>query len=235
MIERGHNSPPPFEAHSLNIEDLVAEAQNWLDGEPIATQAQADDLGRLMDALRKARGAADKDRKVEKQQFDEGAKAIQAKWTPLLERCDMAVIVAKRALTPFLEAQETANKAAAATARAEADRKAEEARQAAVAARSDDLAAQEAVEAQLKAAAIAERDANRADKAKASVAGGARSVGLVTKWFPVMNNPGDALRYYSTCQPAALKAWLLEQATKDVAGGARVIPGFTVDSRKEAR
>lgn len=234
MSAIGHNAPPPFEGYSLHIEDLFEAAQQFLDGEPIQTQDQADEIGRLLDALRQSKRGADEQRAIEKRPHDEAAKAVQSKWKPLLDKCDFAVTTAKRALEPFLAAQEAEKRAAAAAARAEAERLAQEARDAAANARADDLAAQAAVEAQRKAAAAADRQATKADKSRAHVAGGAKAIGLRSHWSPVITDRRAALNHYARTQPEALEAWLIEQAGKDVASGSRVIPGFDVVEERRA-
>ena len=44
----------PYEAIKAHIDDLYGEAKNWLDGAPIATAAQADEVARLLDLMRQA-------------------------------------------------------------------------------------------------------------------------------------------------------------------------------------
>ena len=74
----GHNLPPktPFEAAGERIETLHVEANNWLDGDAIANQGQADTVAELLDDARKARKEADAARKVENKPFDVG-KALE--------------------------------------------------------------------------------------------------------------------------------------------------------------
>jgi hypothetical protein len=219
MSDIGHNMPPPFEACSMDIEGLYEEAKNWLDGKPIATKAQADELGKLLDMLRQSRKAADELRAIEKRPHDEAAKAVQAKWKPLV---------------PYLEKVEAEQRAAAAALAEEAARKRREAEEAAAKVRADDLEAQAALEAQRKEAANAERAASKADKAKANVAGGARAIGLRSYFHPVITDRREALMHYIKRQPDALEAWLVEQATRDVNAGARSIPGFDIKEERTA-
>jgi hypothetical protein len=234
MSDIGHNMPPPFEACSMDIEGLYEEAKNWLDGKPIATKAQADELGKLLDMLRQSRKAADELRAIEKRPHDEAAKAVQAKWKPLLDKADLATATAKKALVPYLEKVEAEQRAAAAALAEEAARKRREAEEAAAKVRADDLEAQAALEAQRKEAANAERAASKADKAKANVAGGARAIGLRSYFHPVITDRREALMHYIKRQPDALEAWLVEQATRDVNAGARSIPGFDIKEERTA-
>ena len=122
----GHNRPSdPFTLYSESIEDLFDQAKQFLDGEPIETEAQAEDVSRLLSMVRKTSNDADEARKAEKRPHDEAAKAVQLRWKPLLDKLDLAASTAKNALAPFLQAQEDAQRAAAEAARQEAQRQAE--------------------------------------------------------------------------------------------------------------
>ncbi len=237
MSQIGHNNPPeptPVEAHTTHIEDLFSEAKNFLDGAGVKTEADASAVGSLIEQLRTARKAADEQRKVEKAPHDAAGKAVQVAWTPLLAKCDLAVDAAKKALTPYLEAQEAAQRAAAQAARDEADRAARLAQEAIQATPADDLAAREQAEALVKNAARADRDATRADKARPLASTGGRSIGLRTTFVPTMTDPVAALRYYRERHPTPLKMWLQEQAEIDVRAGAREIPGFEITPERKA-
>lgn len=238
----GHNNPPaltPYEAIKMHIETLMETAQGFLDGEPITTQAVADEVGKLLYESRKARAAAEEQRKVEAKPHDDAKKAVQALWTPLTDektgKCALIASTAKRALAPFLAAEQAKKDAAAAEARKLADAAAERARAALRAAEPTDLASRELAEDMLKEADRADRNANRAGKDKAMVAGGARSVSLRSVWTPALIDSVAALKHYRAAQPEALKAWLMDQATRDVASGARAIPGFTISEERVAQ
>ena len=233
----GHNQPPeptPFEAMQTHILDLMETAQGFLDGEPIANQETADLVGRLVDEARTAGKDADKKRAAEKKPHDDAAKAVQAKWKPLIDKCDLVAATAKKALAPWLQKLADEQRAAAEAAR----KAAEEARQAALAAeraaRADDLAAAEAVEQARKEAEQAEKLASRAEKAKAHATGGTRAIGLRSYWTAELVDPVAALKHYKAAQPDLLKAWLLEQAQKDANAGKRAIPGFVIHEDRRA-
>src|SRR3546814_11800322 len=74
LAEIGHNSQAmtPYEAIKLHIDDLFETAQGFLDGDPIATEAQATSVSQLLDDARQARKAAEGQRKLEAKPFDEG-------------------------------------------------------------------------------------------------------------------------------------------------------------------
>ena len=231
---QGHNAPPPFDAFSLHIEELIENAKQFLDGEPIDTQGQADDVGKLLDMIRTAKKDADKERAAEKKPHDDAAKAVQARWKPLLDRCDIAADTAKKALVPWLEHLEAQQRAEAAKAREEAEKARQGALEAERAASAANLEAIERVELARKEAEQAERAANRADKAKAHAKGGSRAIGLRSYWIAELVDPVEALKHYKQTQPELLKAWLLDQAQKDANAGKRAIPGFVINEDRRA-
>ncbi|WP_201829651.1 hypothetical protein [Microvirga zambiensis] len=233
----GHNNPPeptPFERAEAQIIMLFDEAKNWLDGEGIATQAQADDVSKLLDMIRKAKKAADEARVEEKRPHDEAAKEVQEKYKPLLTRCDLAADAAKKALAPFLEKLEAEKRAKAEAARREAEGKARAAQEAIRAAQATDLAAREAAEALIQDAKKAEAVAKRAENDKAHGKGGSRAVTLRTTYRPVLKDAREAARYYWKTRQSELEAFLLTLAEKDVRAGQQDIPGFDIIVEKVA-
>lgn len=231
----GHNAPPdPFDGFSAHIEDLFEQAQQFLDGEPIATEAQAQDVSRLLNMVRKTSTDAENARKAEKKPHDDAAKAVQAKWKPLLDRLDLAASTAKNALAPFLRKQEEAQRAAAQAAMEEARQQAQAAAQAAERVSDTDLAGQSSVRILRENAAALEKTATRLGKQKAHAKGGERAIGLRSVWTPVLTDACAALRHYRERQPEELKEWLLGQAEKDVRAGARSIPGFEINEERKA-
>lgn len=229
------NAPPdPCTLFKEEIDDLLLEARNYLDGEPIANEEQASAVSSLLNRLRRVSNDADDARKVEKKPHDDGAKAVQAKWKPILDKADLAASTAKQALAPWLQQIEEKQRHEAELARQEAERLARIAAEAHARA-SGNLEAAEDAERLLKAAAGAQRDAARADKAKPLATGGERAIGLVNKFTPELTDACEALKHYRAKQPEDLKAWLLDQAAKDVRAGARSIPGFVVNHERVAR
>lgn len=177
-ISRANLPADPFEAFKLDLESLYEEAGNFLDGEPIANQKQADDVSALVNRLRKSIGGADDARKEEKRPHDEAAQAVQDKWIPTINRARLALTTAKNALAAFLSDQEAALRAAAKALQEEANRQAEAAAQAAEQARPDDLARQTTARVLHEQADIARKAAEKADRARPQAKGGERAVGL---------------------------------------------------------
>jgi alanyl-tRNA synthetase len=229
------NAPAdPAVLFAEEIEDLLLEARNYLDGEPISNEQQAEAVSSLLNRLRRVAKDADEARKTEKKPHDEAAKAVQAKWNPLISKAELATSTAKEALAPWLRKLEEENQRAAELARLEAERlawvAAEKHKEA-----SGNLEAAEDAERLLKAAAGAQKHAAKMDKAKAHAKGGERAIGLVDVFTPVLTDSCAALKHYRAAQPEALKEWLLDQARQDVRAGKREIPGFEIHHERNAR
>lgn len=227
----GHNQPPeptPFEAIQVHVADLTETAKGFLDGSGVTTQAEADALAKLMDEGRKATKAADAARAEEKRPHDEAAKAVQAKWKPLMEAGDRIVAICKQALAPYLEAQEAEKRRIAEEARKAAEAKAAELAEAARKASATDLEAQEQVAALEKEAKAAAIQANRAEKDKAHGVGGARAATLRTTYRPVMVDGVAAARWCWENRREECEAFFLSLAVVEVRNGKRALPGFDV-------
>lgn len=227
----GHNAPPsddPLDAFAAHIGDLFEEAKNHLDGEGVQTQGQADAVAKLMDMLRTAAKDADKARVAEKKPHDAAAKAVQARWKPLLERADLAIDTCKKALAPYLNRLADEQRAREEAARREADEKARAAAEAARSAAVDDLAAKEAAQAAEADAKAAEREATKAAQARPHAAGGTRAATLRTYYRPELISANEALRHFVAIRPDDVKAALQRLAEIEVQNGARSIPGFNI-------
>lgn len=227
----GHNMPPEesaFAGFHAHIGDLFDEAKNFLDGDPISTEAMAEAVARLMDDIRKAHKDADKARAEEKKPHDDAGKAVQAKWKPLLERAELAVDTCKKALAPWLKAKAAEQAAAVEKARQEAEAKAKAAAEAMRATTLDDLSGREQAEAMVADAKKAEADAKRAESARPQAAGGARAATLRTTYRPELINASEALKHFVRIRPDDVKAALQHLAEVEVRNGAREIPGFNI-------
>lgn len=234
----GHNNPPPpepiEEAREL-VSLLDVEASNWFDGTPIENQAQADEVARLIDAARKAKQQFDANRKAEKKPHDEAAKAVDAKWKPVIADADRILEIAKAAQTPWLlkldaekRALEEATRKVAEEAAAEARRLAEQSDGSLAAAKARDAAIEEAKRTE----AVAQAAAN--EKAAAKGAGMARAVSLRTIWRSLVEDRRALLNHIAKHDPDALTAFVEDWAAKAVRSGAREIPGVKVYEEKVA-
>lgn len=221
MAEIGHNSPPPFEAWSLHIEELFALANGI--GEAKNDEQEAA-LDALLDDFRKAKRDADKERAAEKKPHDDAAKEVQAKWKPLIDRCDIASKAIKDALTPYRTAKQRAADDAARKAREEAEAAHKAAQEAFKSSDLDERLEAERLASQAKAMQV---QANKIDR---------QSTGLRTYWQAEVTNRKDALLHYIRAQPEAFEALVQSLADKDARNEAtrRNIPGVTFHERKEA-
>lgn len=233
----GGNNPPeptPFDGFSVHVNDLYEEAKNFLDGEAISSEGQAEAVAALLSQLRTAAKDADKARATEKKPYDDAAKAVQARWKPLLDRCDLATDAAKKALVPWLQKLEADQRAAAESARREAEEKANAAAEAARVTAANDIGAREETERLIKDADNAAKVAKQAEKTKAHATGGARAVGLRSYYSPTLIDPVEALKHYRSTRPAELRAFLTRLAETDVNNGSRSIPGFEIIEERRA-
>ena len=231
----GHNNPPssPFELATESVDLVYLEAKNWMDGDPIENQDQADAVSKLLDQLRQVKKGVDEARVTEKKPFDDAAKEVQERYKPLLTKCDNAAAACKITLTPWLEKLDAEKRQKEAEARAEADRLAKEAQAAIDAARGgSDLASVEAREEAIAAAKKADAEANRASKEKAHASGGTRAVGLRTRKFCRMVDRREAARYFWTKHQDRFDALLLEMAEDERKAGQSVIPGFVIEEER---
>lgn len=223
------NTPPDI-AFSTAIDDLYEEAGNWLDGEPLANQQQADAVGLIMTRLRSIRKDADAARKVEKKPHDDAAKAVQEKWLPILSKADRAIEAAQRPLTDWLERQEAERLAQEEATRAEANRLAQEA---AAMARTT-LADAEAHDAAIDAVKAAEKAVGRIAKGKAHVAGDTRAIALRTYHETELSDAPAALRWLRENRPTELREAILALVKAEPLTMRRTIPGITITETRKA-
>lgn len=224
------NSTPDI-AFSMAVDDLYSEAANFVDGQPVETQGQADALAAIITGAKQIRKDADAARKVEKQPHDEAAKAVQAKWVPVLTKVDDVIAAVQKPLTAWLQAQEAERQRIAAEARAEADRLAAEAVAAARTSGSlEDITATRNLQ---DAAVDAAKVAKRAEKAKAHVQGGGRAIGLRTYWDVTMTDGKAAVQWAMRRHADDLRDYLMGLAKRDVAAGNRSIPGFVIHEERK--
>jgi hypothetical protein len=205
MTDIGHNQPPPVDAMGLHVDDLFQLVSDTLAGvDAVKNDEQDAALDGLLDDFRKARKDADEYRAAEKRPHDEAAKAVQAKWKPLLDRCDMATAEIKAKLTPYRNAKIAAREEAIRIARETAEQKQKAAQDALR--QSDDLEARFAAEEQLKQATILTAAANRADRS---------ATGLRSIWVAKITDRRAALNHYLREQPEMFERLIQDLADKD--------------------
>jgi hypothetical protein len=225
----GHNNPPAYLAVFQEIDDLFAEAKNFADGEPIASEDMHDAISRLRDMLHEAGKRADELRVEEKKPHDDAAKAVQERYNPYIQPKKGKVDTAKSALGDLLAAWRTRvlreKQAEAARKSAEAAKAAEEA-QAAIRASAGNLTARVDAEELLAHAKDLERGAKRADKAATT------GTGLRTVWVATLVDEAAGLDWAYNRDPAAFKELVQGMADTAVRFGVRTVPGFKVTEEK---
>lgn len=233
----GHNNPPeptPFEAVKAKINDLYGEAKNWLDGEAIANQEQADSIQKLMRLIQAAEKEADEVRKEEARPHDEAKASIQERYNALIGKTKtvtgitvLAIDACKKALAPWLLKVDEENQRKAAVAH----KVAEAARLAALEAsqKRDSLEGSEQFEQAVKEARRAEDDARKAGNIKATAKGEGRAVTLRDYYRAEVTDYAEFARHVWSAHRSDLTTFLDAEAAKIVGSGARNgIPGVTV-------
>lgn len=234
----GHNNPPepsPFDAIKVRIEDLYDEAKQWLDGEPVTTQEQANALNTLENRIREAAKEAEALRKSEVKPLDDAKAEIQERFNALIGETKtvtgktvMAIAAIKSALKPYLLELDRQQREAAAKARAEA----EEAERAALVAMqtrdAENLAEREDAERLVNEAKTKQAAATTAENAKAHAKGDGRASGLRSVWIAKMANEREAAAWAWTAHRDELIAFVQTLADRDVRAGARHLQGFDI-------
>lgn len=228
------NAPAePAVLFAEEVDDLLLEARNYLDGEPIANEQQAEAVSSLINRLRRVAKDADEARLVEKKPHDEAARAVQAKWTPIITKAELATSTAKEALAPWLREIEAKQQREAEVARQEAERAAQKAAEA-FAASSGNLAAREDAERLIKGARGAEAYANKASKAKAHAKGGERAVGLRSYYVAEVTDPVLFGKWAWEHRRAEYVQFLHGLAEREARLGIREIPGLKITEERKA-
>jgi hypothetical protein len=231
----------PFDLISEDADTFLTEARNWADGTAIETQAQADDVSRLIEHGRKLAKAADEARKEENRPHDDAKAKVQEKYAPLFAdpktktpgRVFKAIDALKATLQPYLARLDAEKREAERKAREDAEAAAREAAEAMRQAAANDLDAREEAEAKVKAAEAAERAAKQAAADKAHATGGDRAMGLRTVWKATVTDARAAAAHYWQTNPDAFADLLQKLANDDVRSGKRSgIPGVEITEER---
>lgn len=217
----------PFDDLTSTLDELYRLVEG-ASGVPVETQEQCDALDALDKSILGTRQKLDALRADEKKPFDDGAKAVQAKFKPFLDKADRARLALNKPRADFKarqEAERNAREAAAAAERRaieDAKRKAEEA------ARAGDLAAAE------RAAELEADLAAAADDAKRMAKAAKGPTGLRTSYRAELVDERAAIQHYFKTERQAFIDLIQSLADRDVRSPAsRQIPGFrTIEERK---
>ena len=217
----GHNGAPaeptPFELTSKAIEDVRLEAGNWLTGEAIATQDEADWIDSLLVMVKAAEKLTDANRKTENEPFDTGKAAVQAAYNPLLKQADTIKTTLLAALTPWKNKLAADKAIAAKIAQDAADRAAMIAHKARQAMDAGNLAQREQAEALVASAEAAQRAAAKAAKPTAT--------GLRTTHVAELTDPLEFWKWMRTHRRPDVIEWLEGWADREVKAQKCNLPG----------
>lgn len=234
----GHNRSP-FDISKEEINDLYSEAKNWLDGEEIASQEQADMVQKLLRSIQSATKEADERRKEEAKPHDDAKAEIQERYNTLIGKTKtvtgiavLATEACKEALSPWLQKVEAENQRVAEEARKEAAEKQRIAMEAMQARES--LEDREAAEKLVQDAKQAEAGARKLGNAKAAAKGAGRAVTLRDYYQPVIVSQPEFARYLWTSHKADMADFLNAMAAQLVAAGIRKIPGVEIKHERIA-
>lgn len=213
----GGNQPPEHERLLMELEDVHLEAQNFLDGEEIETDGQADAVAAFVKKARALKKEAEEARKAEKEPHLEAGRAVDAKFKPITTRADVIVKAANAPLARYLERLEQRRREEAEQARRDAElaqREAEAKRRAAE--EKGNLDELEAAEAAQDEADELFKDAKKAEKQKANIGGGdgSRAIGLRTKTEVEVVDNRALLNHIIKTNPEPLREWLREYAKR---------------------
>lgn len=242
----GANNPPepiPFIECREEIEGLMIEARNFLDGAAITTQGEADAVARLLTMLSAATKRADERRKAEAKPHDDAKAAIQARWNRLIGDTKatgkgtavLAIEVCRKALLPFELEQKRVREAEAARARAVAEEARRNAALATQLASRTNLDERENAEAMAREAAQLDREARKAEAAKSATAGGSRAMSVATKAVAVVTDPIEFSEWLFRNHPARFAELMGVAASEFTAAGLRGLPGVRVDQQHAVR
>lgn len=166
MLDSKHNNPPdPIDEALAPYADAIAEAENWLDGTPVETEAQMNAVDAIIKDIRSAKSDLAKAKKSETAPLHDIWKAEIARWKPTEDDVERRLKGLAAVVDPFKRKLVAEKEAAKRAAYDEAQRKEREAREAAAKADASDYAAAteaarlqaEAMDAK-KAAAAANKD-----------------------------------------------------------------------------
>lgn len=230
----------PFDLIAEHLEDLISEARNFADGEPVASQGQADAVSALIESLRTAAKDADAERVRENEPHDKAKAAVQAKYAPLIAdpknknpgKVWKAIDALKACLQPYLAKLDAEKREAERVAREAADKAAADAAEAMRQAAASNIAAREEAEALVADAEAARKVADAAAKDKAHATGGSRAMGLRSVWKAKLTDPQVAAGFFWKRDATAFNAFLQKLADEEVRAGKRSIPGFEITEER---
>jgi hypothetical protein len=230
----GDNQPPPHAPFLIEAEDLRTESSNWLDGNDIQSDADADGVAQLINMASDLEKRAEAARVVLTKPLDERKKAIMDDFRPVGTACDLIKSVGKKAMTKWLQKKEAERQEAARIERERLD--AERARIEAEMRAAKGIEAAEAIQQAAAEHIAAEKALLRAEKDTAKVTGAGRTIAMRTAYdIEVTDAKAMAAWFWTNCR-GALVAWMTDEARKQVRAcqGNTTIDGVKIITEKVA-
>lgn len=218
----GNNPPDPIDEALAPFGDVISEAEQWLDGSTVETEAQMKAADELIKGVKAARKAVDTARDAATKPLHEAWKTEVARWKPTQDDLDRIVAGLVAAVDGFKR------KLAAAKAEAERLAREEAAAKMAAAQEAHRLADPTDIEAQ-RAAAEAEREAEAA-RIRAAQASKDTVKGLRTFDVTEVLDHRALINWLAVNRKDDLREWMNEYARAHKLN----IPGV-VETRKERR
>lgn len=238
----GHNNPPettPFDLVRIKITDLYEEAKNWLDGDLIDNQEQADAVQSLMRMIQAAEKEADSARKDEAKPHDDAKAEIQGRYNLLIGKTKSvtgltvrAVEDCKQALAPWLKKRDDEIRAEAEAIRKAAEEKQRLAVQAMQQRDASSLESIEQAEALAQEAKQLDAVAKRAENTRANAKGSGRAASLRTYYTAEITDHTAFARYIWLNHKAEMIEYLDSLAQQLVLAGIHQIDGVTVHEER---
>ena len=165
LADRLHNNPPdPIDEALAPYADAISEAENWLDGTKVETEAQMKAVDALIKDMRAAKSDLAKARTSAVAPLNDAWKAEIARWKPTEEDVERRLKGLATVVNDFKQALATAKEEEKRLAYAEARRKEEEARVAAANADASNYEAQAEADRLQREAIDAKKAASAANK-----------------------------------------------------------------------
>ena len=204
----GHNRPPdPIDEALAPFSDAIAEAENWLDGEPVENEGQVKAVDALLKDIRKAGSSLSDAKKSSTAPLHDAWKAELARWKPTEDDIDRLKKGLVALVDPFKRKLAAEKAEAERKAREEAEAKRREAEAKAREARAGDIESQ-------REAARAQAEAEATQKAAAK-AGKDQVKGLRTVTKFEITSHRDLLAWLYKNRPDDIAAFLEEWARRN--------------------
>jgi hypothetical protein len=161
----GHNMPPdPIDEALVPFGDVISEAEAWLDGQKVDTEAKMKAADELLKGIKAARKAVDDARDASTKPLHEAWKTEVARWKPTQDDLDRLAKGLAALVNDFKVALAKAKEEARKKAEAEAWEKTRAAQEAARIADASNIEATRAAAAAIEEAEAAQRLAHAAGK-----------------------------------------------------------------------